>query len=279
MTPRPDDPWRLPGLEIAPFAPPRETDWLWSRVVPPPPEIAAHVREGGLELADPRDIDGAMFAEAAVDISAVPSLLAIVATRVRSVHLVRANPGYDVSHSEPQWRDRIFVSVPERSDRIGALRLAESVIHEALHLHLTELEAIAPLVRDLSGKLVSPWRPEPRPSGGVLHGVFVFAGLTAYFRLLREPSKSAAGRYLRQRQGEIAAELAAIDSAALGDGLTEPGAALLSRLITPREAARPRLNVIVGPGERLVPGRCPMPAAGAKALGCFTMRIPVEVGL
>ena len=173
-----------------------------------------------------------MFTKAAEAITWAPGLAAIVATRVSAIHLVRADPGYDVSHSEPHWRDRIFVSVPDRHDEVGVLRLAEEVSHEALHLHLTEFEAISPLVRDLTGTLASPWRPEPRSFGGVLHGAFVFVGLKAYFDAVIAPSGSAVGRHLHQRRTEIAHELSEIDGPFLKAGLTEHGAALFSRLLT-----------------------------------------------
>jgi HEXXH motif-containing protein len=236
VTPRLDEPWRLPGLEVSVAAAPLETDWLWSRVVAPLPAIAICVQGGGLQIADIDHADSGLFKKAAEVIAWVPSLAAIVATRVAVVHLLRANPGYDVSHSEPRWRDRIFVSVPARHDEVGALRLAEGIIHEALHLHLTELEEISPLVRDLTGTLASPWRPEPRSYGGVLHGAFVFVGLRAYFDIVTAPSGSCASHHLDKRRAEIAMELAEVDLVALKAGLTASGDALLSRLFA--EAAK-----------------------------------------
>jgi HEXXH motif-containing protein len=230
VTPRLNEPWRLPGLEISVAAAPLNADWLWPRVVLAPPDVAAHIQAGGLQLANIRDADSGLFAEAAEAIAWVPSVAAIVATRVAAVHLLQAEPGYDVSHSEPRWGDRIFVSVPDRGDEFGALRLAEGIIHETLHLHLTELESITPLVRDQTGSLASPWRPEPRSFGGVLHGAFVFVGLKAYFDAVTALSGSVAGRHLDQRRTEIAEELSQVNLAALTAGLTEPGAALLSQL-------------------------------------------------
>ena len=113
------------------------------------------------------------------------------------------------------------------------------VIHEALHLHLTELEAISPLVCDLSGTLASPWRSGPRSFGGVLHGTFVFVSLAAYFDAVMAPSNSALGRHVGQRREEIARELFAIDRSILKAGLTERGIALLSRLLAWHESALP----------------------------------------
>lgn len=233
-----NEPWRLPGLDIFKAAAPHQADWLWPRVVAPLSAIADHVQDGGLRIADVHHAYSGLFIKAAKLIEGVPSLAAIVAMRVVAVHLLRADPGYDVSHSEPQWRDRIFVSVPDRDDEVGALRLAEGVIHEALHLHLTELEAISPLVRDLTGTLASPWRPEPRSYGGVLHGAFVFVGLKAYFEIVTAPKKSHIGQHLDQRRAEIDDELAEVDLVALNAGLTASGAALISRLFAQVAKAR-----------------------------------------
>jgi HEXXH motif-containing protein len=230
VTPRLDEPWRLPGLEISVAAAPPNADWLWPRVIPAPPDVAADVLAGGLQLADIKEGDIRMFAQAAEAIAWVPSLAAIVTTRVNAIHLLHGEPGYDVSHSEPHWRDRIFVSVPERRDKIGALRLAEGVIHEALHLHLTEFEMISPLVQDRAATLASPWRPDPRSYGGVLHGAFVFMGLNTYFDIISAPSDSGVGPYVEQRRTEIAQQLAEVDVVGLRVGLTASGTALLSRL-------------------------------------------------
>ncbi|HEX5262494.1 MAG TPA: HEXXH motif-containing putative peptide modification protein [Phenylobacterium sp.] len=234
MTPRLDEPWRLPGLEISVAVAPLSADWLWPLVVPAPIDITAHVRASGLQLAEIRLTDSGLFAKAAEAIAWAPSLAAIVATRVASVHLLQAEPGYDVSHSEPHWRDRIFVSIPDRSDEVGAMRLAEGIIHEALHLHLTELEAITPLVRDRTGRLASPWRLGPRSFGGVLHGAFVFVSLQAYFDAVTAPSESAVGVHLDQRRAEIADELSQVDLATLAAGLTDDGKAFLAYLLGER---------------------------------------------
>lgn len=230
MPPCFDKPWNLAGMEISLAAAPPQPDWLWSRVVAPTSDIAVHVQSSGLQITDVEDADRDLFTKGAEAISRVPNLAAIVATRVAAVHLLRADPGYDVSHSEPQWRDRIFVSVPDRRDDVGGLRLAEEIIHEALHLHLTQFEAVNPIIRDLTGTLMSPWRGEPRSYQGVLHGAFVFAGLKAYFDIIAVPSGDPSSCHVDQRRAQIATELAEVDQLALRVGLTAAGAALLSRV-------------------------------------------------
>ncbi|MGH7025568.1 MAG: aKG-HExxH-type peptide beta-hydroxylase [Caulobacteraceae bacterium] len=233
-----EDPWLLPGFEIAKSTAPSGTEWIWDRVARAPADIEAHVRQGGLRLTDAQVTDATLFVDAAAAIGAVPSLAAIVAARVGEIHLLKADPGYDVSHSEPAWVDRIFVSLPERRDRVGALRLAESIIHEAMHLHLTLLERDCPLVRDVDGQTFSPWRQTHRPFGGVLHGVYVFVRLAAFFVGTDEPQGSAAARHVHQRLTEIADELASIDQANLKAGLTSAGRQLVKLLMQGEAIAR-----------------------------------------
>ena len=225
------EPWRLDGLKIVAALAPAAPCWLWDRVAETPPDIANSIALEGLQAIAPATADEAIFAEAARAIGTAESLAATVVDRTASVHLLRAQPGYDVSHSEPRWPDRIFVSVPERRDRVGALRLAESVIHEAMHLHLTVLETQCALVAGVTGQLMSPWRRAPRPCGGVLHGLFVFTCLQAFFRACREVAGSAASAHVGQRLEEIGAEIWDVDVTALAAGLTHDGKQFLRALL------------------------------------------------
>src|SRR5436190_5840778 len=175
-------PWRLDATVFAPDDQPG-IEWLWERLSEATPEIRSHIAQGDLTVGDVGG-QGPLFAAAAAAIDEVPELAKIARVRIRHVHALWAPPGYDISHSEPHWIDRIFISIPERSDEVGALRLAENVIHEAMHLHLTIYEHKRRLVRELTCQIHSPWRQTPRPYGGVLHGLFVFACLREYFAQL-----------------------------------------------------------------------------------------------
>ena len=55
--------------------------------------------------------------------------------------------------------------------------LAESITHEAAHFWLNLVEEISPLCLDPWGNAewASPWRDDPRPLAGIIHGVFVFS--------------------------------------------------------------------------------------------------------
>src|SRR4028118_1832101 len=96
-----------------------------------------------------------------------PSLFTTVATLVRTIHVLNPpDDQYDVSFSEPHIPFSIFTSVPRRSNVNGPLRLAEAIVHEAMHLQLTLIERVAPLVVGSGLKYLSPWRREFRASGG-----------------------------------------------------------------------------------------------------------------
>ena len=68
---------------------------------------------------------------------------------------------------------------------------AETLTHEAAHHWLFLAEEIADLATDTwSGSLwVSPWRADPRPIGGVIHGVYVFSCAALVLTLLNEKLK------------------------------------------------------------------------------------------
>lgn len=158
----------------------------------------------------------------------VPDLARVVAGTVRTIHPLAAEAGYDVSHSQPRWRDLIFVSFPDTQDLPGDLRLAESVVHEAMHLHLTNEEARNPLVAHAERSLYSPWMDTSRSVQGVLHGVFVFRCIIAFLvRLARNTDLSLeAIKHVESRVGSIGEELGKVDSWALERALTPHGVAL-----------------------------------------------------
>lgn len=195
----------------------------------PPAGVLCHVEHQGLAcITDPSN-DQIVFGVAESLIELVPGMASAVRGWVGQIHLLRAEPEYDTSHSEPIWRTRIFVSVPERSDQVGALRLAESVIHEALHLQLTGYEAIEPMVADGKLAMASPWRSEKRPLQGVFHGLYVFSCLSTFFSRIGGRLDVDGRRHVGVRLGEIREEIAAINFDELTFGLTPVGKGLASR--------------------------------------------------
>lgn len=65
--------------------------------------------------------------------------------------------------------------------------LADSLLHEFLHHVLYHLEREGPMLLDhVFPHFPAPWRAGLRPSGGFLHGTFVFAGLSRFWNALAE---------------------------------------------------------------------------------------------
>lgn len=224
-------PWRpLDGEERGLIEP--VDRWIARRLRTSTALMVAHMLDAGL---DP--FAGGITAEmselfelAAGLIAQVPDLHRVVATVVQDVYPLRAAPGYDVSHSEPRWRSSIFVSVPERDDVVGVLRLAESIVHESMHLLLTNWEAEGAFVAEGGAPQYSPWRKTARPVQGVLHGTFVFACISAFFSRLLAPRLGHAGSvHVARRLDDISADLAAVDFCRLRSALTPRGATALDR--------------------------------------------------
>ena len=115
----------------------------------------------------------------------VPSMHGTVAAMCRSLHVLAASESdVDVSYSDPTVPFSVFVSFSGPTEGNRVERLAESIVHEALHLQLTLVEGIEPLVVESpSDALVfSPWKNEHRSVHGLMHGVYVFANLRCFWK-------------------------------------------------------------------------------------------------
>jgi HEXXH motif-containing protein len=153
---------------------------------------------------------------------------------VRSIHLLRPpEPAYDVSHSDPDVPFSVFVSLPDEETVKGQLRLAEALLHEAMHLQLTLLEGHAPIVARPEASFYSPWKRALRPVQGIMHGLYVFGVIDAFFQAVENLPGSADVHHARKRRTEIAEEVMAIQAAGIAEELTEFGA-LLHRAIMAR---------------------------------------------
>ena len=166
-------------------------------------------------------------------IALVPSLYATVAAYLRTLHVLQA-PGrdFDVSHSDPEVPFSIFVSIPS-GERASKLRLAESIIHECMHLQLTMIEAELPLVCDRNMLVFSPWQQTVRPLGGVLHGLYVFSVIDAYFKALHSGHLLTLDerKFVSKRREQITQEVAQVADLANVEGLTNEGEDLVGQLL------------------------------------------------
>ncbi len=170
---------------------------------------------------------------------------ACVLALTHSVQVLRQpDPEIDVSYSHPAIPFSVFVTVCEEDSELAALRVAEAVLHETMHLHLTLLESVVDLVQ--TGSLAvyySPWRDEDRPVRGVLHGLFVFRAVQAFYQALitQAGCTGEATDFASERLLSIAQEVQLVADFMQADGLTAAGRQLAANLLEYRvEASNPR---------------------------------------
>ncbi|MET8997916.1 HEXXH motif domain-containing protein [Amycolatopsis sp. NPDC004169] len=67
----------------------------------------------------------------------------------------------------------------------GPATLAAALVHEFQHVRLGGLLQLVQLHDDdRTERLYAPWREDPRPLGGLVHGVYAFFGVSAFWRAL-----------------------------------------------------------------------------------------------
>lgn len=153
--------------------------------------LGAFYNEHGLRPMDIPELHDAMAVTkvaAALDILGyVPECLHCVTTLATRIQVLKQEQAdYDTSYSHPDIPFSIFVSVCEDDSVLSSLRVAESILHESMHLKLTLIERHLPLVEASSNVThYSPWRDEQRPLRGVLHGIFVFSSILNFYRKLK----------------------------------------------------------------------------------------------
>lgn len=228
----PLEPWVLPIAGEQQVSYEQGDGWLFERVCAPSPDVRAELADRGFVFRDKpqRRLLRAVLHDAGDLLAITPRLKIAVESAVGEIVLLRAPPAFDISHSEPRWPDTIFISVPGRANQVSALRAAENIVHEAMHLQLTILEQADPLIADGIAKMASPWRKEPRQLQGVMHGFYVFHCISAFFSALSlNGFLNAEGiEHVRKRCAQIAEELSRLDYDRLAQGMTPKGRAFLA---------------------------------------------------
>lgn len=183
------------------------------------------------ELNSPRLTE--TLTDALALIGVVPTLLDSVLGLVKSMHVLDPDDAAsDVSFSKPELPFSIFVSVPRQRVAHDSFRVAEAIVHEAMHLQLSLVEQRVPLVCGDEGRFYSPWKEEPRNTAGILHGLYVFAVIDEW--LERLPA-SLRCDYTDRRRAEIEWQINLTQSFSEAAELT-PGGRTLSCAIMSRFA-------------------------------------------
>jgi len=176
----------------------------------------------------------ACIEEALAVIDYVPTLKKTVETLVRCLHVVRPpDNDHDVSFSEPNLPFSVFVSVPEKRISNDVLRVAEAIVHEAMHLQLSLIERHVPLVLSAAAKYYSPWRRAYRNTQGILHGIYVFVAIRRFLEELLSISELPAGwkAHCDDRSLQIDGQLSEAADLEASLDLTSLGAIFLNRLM------------------------------------------------
>ena len=164
----------------------------------------------------------------------IPELEDFIITIVQSIQLLKSEDDEtDISYSHPDVPFSIFVSICERNSEIADLRVAESILHEAMHLLLTLIEGVVPLVLlDSKAVYYSPWRDEERPIRGVLHGMFVFKGILDFYKISNSKSTDQqTTNFLNERILAIEGQIAILTEFAESPGLTSEGQKIVLNLM------------------------------------------------
>jgi len=200
-----------------------------------PEEFAVHYKEVGVRFYSSEGTLNttvlACLEDAVAMLSQVPSLMKTVFSLVRSLHVIEPkDTDHDVSFSEPHIPFSIFVSVFEERVPSDALRVAEAIVHEAMHLQLTLIERIVPLVALKGAKYYSPWRQEYRDAQGLLHGLYVFRVIAHFLSNLRA-SGSLDTDYTLIRAKSIFEDIKKTQSFSQCTELTPIGSVFVNRLL------------------------------------------------
>lgn len=187
-------------------------DQRWRPLTPVAASASArhHGRRGGLRLDSVtpyRDFGSVLLAHEALDraVDAWRERLTCARELLEQRHpgeygLLAALVTVVVPLSTPRL-DRLAVASASSPDSFGAVALslppdtascAAALVHEARHQALNALLALVPLVaaRDGAGRPdeavhFAPWRSDPRPVQGLLHGTYAFAGVADFWRTHR----------------------------------------------------------------------------------------------
>lgn len=193
--------------------------------------------EAGVRFCTPAEIRDSnllgQLEEAATQLRCVEPLHTVMGHLVRSVHLLDAGDDeYDVSFSEPHIPFTIFISAPRGRIPSGALRLAESLVHEVMHLQLTLIEQVVTIIKPSAGRYFSPWRAEYRNAKGILHALYVFRMIDCFFEvLLKSQICSDDSEYAIRRRSEINLQIDEVRGFSKSQELTSIGKAFVSSLI------------------------------------------------
>ena len=199
------------------------------------PDVVRPITDDDVRLLDSHSIAGTVahqVNEALSLLDQVPTVWPTVRELVRALHVIDpSDDEIDVSFSDPSIPFTVFVSVPAIRSEIVTLRIAEAILHESMHLHLTLIAQIVPLVQPKGKRQYSPWRGEDRDSEGILQALYVFSVIRSFFAMVPTLRSDEAGNHVSNRTRQIESQIMQARDFRECDELTPEGAALVARLL------------------------------------------------
>ncbi|MFC7617021.1 HEXXH motif-containing putative peptide modification protein [Actinokineospora soli] len=214
----------LPSLGplVEPVSGPCRTDrlrWTPAPVVPVDGHalavspLPAHLFPPDLPQATPGD-HSALIREAWRTMAdALPGTAAEFAAMITTLVPLSAPDGHATSSTVTDALGAVFLTF-----NTDAEALAATLVHELHHAKLAVVMDIHALTKPSATRYHAPWRPDPRPAGALLHGVYAFLGVAGFWRR-RPGSERARAEFDRWRT----ATLAAAGDLLAGDDLTARG--------------------------------------------------------
>lgn len=167
--------------------------------------------------------------------NAYPGIAASLRSLVWSVHILEAeSDDYDVSHSSPAIPFSIFISVPQVWRPDACRRVFEAIVHETMHLQLSLIERVVPLLRpdDTDRLTYSPWKREYRQAGGILHALYVFRVIERFWSTIApHADDSGVTGFAETRIAEITEQIEQIREFGSHPALTNEGRKLVLALL------------------------------------------------
>ncbi|MEU6143285.1 HEXXH motif domain-containing protein [Streptomyces sp. NPDC047081] len=76
----------------------------------------------------------------------------------------------------------VLLSEPDQDAEELPAQLGVTLVHEFRHTLLNGLIFLVPLFEECGDLFYAPWRDDPRPLGGLVHGAYAFSGVARYWR-------------------------------------------------------------------------------------------------
>ncbi|MCD9875645.1 HEXXH motif domain-containing protein [Streptomyces guryensis] len=76
----------------------------------------------------------------------------------------------------------VLLSEPDEDTEVLPAELGVTLVHEFRHTLLNGLIFLVPLFEECGDLFYAPWRDDPRPLGGLVHGAYAFSGVARYWR-------------------------------------------------------------------------------------------------